>query len=86
MIVLSVIGILSAILLPVALHSMPNDNLMKFKKAHNTLGTVIKELVTSDKYYKDGDYKYFCNTFADMLNTKQINCSESTEGVYGGWV
>ena len=55
MIVLTVIGLLTAILLPVARQSMPDENLMKFKKAHNTLGTVIRELVTSDKYYLDGD-------------------------------
>ncbi len=55
MIVLTVIGVLTAILLPVARQSMPDENLMKFKKAHNTLGTVIRELVTSDKYYLDGD-------------------------------
>ena len=55
MIVLTVIGVLTAILLPVARQSMPDENLMKFKKAHNTLGTVIRELVTSDKYYRDGD-------------------------------
>ncbi len=55
MIVLTVIGVLTAILLPVAKQSLPDENLMKFKKAHNTLGTVIRELVTSDKYYLDGD-------------------------------
>ena len=55
MIVLTVIGVLTAILLPVARQSMPDKDLMKFKKAHNTLGTVIRELVTSDKYYRDGD-------------------------------
>ncbi len=55
MIVLTVIGVLTAILLPVARQSMPDENLMKFKKAHNTLGAVIRELVTSDKYYLDGD-------------------------------
>ena len=55
MIVLTVIGVLTAILLPVARQNMPNEDVMKFKKAHNTLGTVIRELVTSDKYYKDGD-------------------------------
>ncbi len=55
MIVLTVIGVLTAILLPVAKQSLPDENLMKFKKAHNTLGTVIRELVTSDKYYLNGD-------------------------------
>lgn len=90
MIVLTVIGVLTAILLPVARQSMPDKDLMKFKKAHNTLGTVIRELVTSDKYYKDGDLgvkpdgslvddlKYFCKTFADILNTNVVNCSEAS--------
>ena len=55
MIVLTVIGVLTAILLPVARQSMPDENLMKFKKAHNTLLTIIRELTNSDKYYLDGD-------------------------------
>ena len=92
MIVLTVIGVLTAILLPVARQSMPDENLMKFKKAHNTLGTVIRELVTSNKYYKDGDLgvmpdgilvnnaTYFCETIADILNVKTVNCSNVDEG------
>jgi len=93
MIVLTVIGVLTAILLPVARQSMPDENLMKFKKAHNTLGTAIRELVTSDKYYLDGDlgtksdstvldrsndnnFLYFCNTIADVVSTKEINCKK----------
>ena len=88
MIVLTVIGVLTAILLPVARQSMPDENLMKFKKAHNTLGTVIRELVTSDKYYLDGDLgikpdsslvdnpTYFCETLADVLNVKENNCDK----------
>ena len=55
MIVLVVIGILTGILVPAAMNSMPNENVMKFKKAHNTLYKVINELVTSDKYYCNGD-------------------------------
>ena len=55
MIVLAVIGILTAILLPVAYLSAPNENVMKFKKGHNALLSAIRELVNSDKYYLDGD-------------------------------
>ena len=55
MIVLVVIGILTGILVPAAINSMPNENVMKFKKAHNTLYRVINELVNSDKYFLDGD-------------------------------
>ena len=94
MIVLTVIGVLTAILLPVARQSMPDENLMKFKKAHNTLGTVIRELVTSDKYYLDGDLgvkpdgswvedaKYFLSTFCDVLNIKEKQMPEIENGMY----
>jgi len=50
MIVLTVIGILAGILIPVANNSRPDENVMKFKKAHATLANAIHELVTSDKY------------------------------------
>ncbi len=55
MIVLTIIGILSAILLPVMFQSAPNENVMKFKKGHNTLLTSIRELVNSDEYYLNGE-------------------------------
>ena len=55
MIVLTIIGILTAILLPIAINSAPDENVMKFKKGNNTLGTVIRELVNSDQYYANGD-------------------------------
>lgn len=54
-IVLAVIGVLAAILLPVAFQAAPDENVLKFKKAYNTLGNVIRELVTSDRYYEGGD-------------------------------
>ncbi|MBQ4645866.1 MAG: type II secretion system protein [Candidatus Gastranaerophilales bacterium] len=109
MIVLSVIGVLAAILLPAARNAMPNQDLMKFKKGHSTLTHTIRELVNSDKYYKNGDLgikadgtmlyskasyhgcgteflgndstvKYFCETFADIVNTKSVNCSTEVAG------
>ena len=93
MIVLSVIAVLTAILLPAAQNAMPNENVLKFKKAHSTLHTAIRELVTSDKYYLDGDLgvmpngtlllndtspnrKYFCQTIADVLNVKHVDCPD----------
>ena len=96
MIVLTIIGVITAILLPVAINSSPDENVMKFKKGNNTLGTVIRELVNSDQYYAngdlgikpdgtlidgthEGDYKYFCETFADMLNVKESNCDKLTD-------
>lgn len=98
MIVLAVIGVLTAILLPVAFHSTPDENVMKFKKGHNALLTVVRELVNSDQYYlegdlsvrangvvidgtHDGDYAYLCNTIADIMDTKSVDCSEDDVSV-----
>ena len=89
MIVLTVIAVLTAILLPSARNAMPNEDLMKFKKAHNALYSAIQELVNSDKYYLDGDLgikidgsevdspTYFCETLADVMSTKEVNCKDS---------
>ena len=93
MITLVVIGTITAVIIPVAIHSKPNENVMKFKKAHNTLHQVISTLVTSDKYYLDGDLgvkadgtqligkynEYFCSTIADVLLTQNYHCLESAD-------
>ncbi|MBR6298827.1 MAG: prepilin-type N-terminal cleavage/methylation domain-containing protein [Candidatus Gastranaerophilales bacterium] len=95
MITLMIIGIISAIVIPVAIHSKPDENLIKFKKAHDTLHQVIKTLVESDKYYLAGDLgmkadgtqifhneastDYFCKTIADLLVTKSVNCSQYSD-------
>ena len=55
LIVLVIIGVLTMILLPMAFQSSPDEKVMKFKKANNTLNTVIRELVSSDEYYQNGD-------------------------------
>jgi len=57
MIVLTVIGILTAILLPTAIHSTPNEDILKFKKSHANLFKVVNELASSGKYYYPGDLR-----------------------------
>ena len=93
MIALTVIGVITSILLPVAFNNVPNENVMKFKKGNATLAKVINELVTSDKYYKagdmtklpDGNYadeiQYFCKAFSDNITTKSVTCGE-----YKNWI
>ncbi len=90
MITLTVIGIITAVIIPVAIQSKPNENILKFKKAHNTLYQTIQILINSDKYYLDGDLgiradgvqlagkydEYFCSTVADVLSAKKISCPE----------
>jgi len=92
MIVLTIIGILTAILLPIGIQLIPNEHIMKFKKAHNTFYQTIDTLITSGEYYLTGDLGtkpdgtlidgnhdrdnfYFCQTFAKVLSTKSVNCS-----------
>ncbi len=100
LIVLVIIGILTMILLPIAFQSSPNEDVMKFKKGYNTLGSVIRELVTSDKYYQNGDLgidskgnqiydgegqrTYFCKSFADVISAKEVNCMEDEIGWKAG--
>ncbi len=71
MITLTVIGIITAVIIPVAIHSKPDENVMKFKKANNTLYQAISELVNSDKYYLDGDLgKYPDGSWLDETTAK----------------
>jgi prepilin-type N-terminal cleavage/methylation domain-containing protein len=64
MITLTVIGIITAVIVPVAISNKPDENIMKFKKGHNTLYQVVSTLVNSDKYYCNGDLflRADCNT------------------------
>lgn len=111
MVALTVIGILGGILVPVAMKSKPKEDVLKFKKAHETLTNTIGQLVRSDKYLagdlgvradgniiyggfieepeqcpgivadnSDSNIKYFCNSFADLISTKSVNCSNIKTG------
>ena len=94
MIALTVIGVITSILLPVAFNNVPNENVMKFKKGNATLAKVINELVTSGEYYTLGDLgkdkngnwvedtTYFCLTIADVLNTKEKVCKNISLAIY----
>ena len=87
MIVLTVIGVLTAILLPVAIQSSPDEKVMKFKKGNATLFKIINELINSDKYFLPGDFSYYpdgreldnpfylCASMADLVSTKEVNCN-----------
>lgn len=83
MIVLTVIGILSVILLPVAFNSTPDKNILKFKKAHNTLASAVRELVSSDKYYLNGDLGMKADgTWVDFDEEEFIASADSTNIEY----
>ena len=92
LIVLSAIAIITAILLPSARNAMPNSDISKFKKSNHALVSAIHELVSSDKYYAQGDLgldkngdridnpKYFCNSLSDILSIKEVNCLDTNLG------
>lgn len=92
--VLTIIGILAAVLFPNLRKSVPDENVLKFKNTYFAIRHGINELISSDKYYLGGDLgiridgtvienrttqtwqtKYFCETLADVLDTKKINCT-----------
>ena len=84
MIVLTVIGILTAVLMPIAFHSTPDQNVMRFKKSTTTLGTIVREMVSSDQYFQDGNLaktaaganstsRNVCDAMIDILNYKTAN-------------
>ena len=50
-IVLTIIGLLSAILLPSAIKSRPKEDIMKFKKTNSVIAQVIGDLATSGRYF-----------------------------------
>ena len=55
MIALTVIGVITSIILPVVLQTVPDENVMKFKKGNAVLAKVINELVSSGEHYTVGD-------------------------------
>lgn len=105
LIVLTVVALIAVILLPSVKNAMPNENLIKFKKAHEALHKTIGELANTDKYYLEGDLGvkingdsidgshekdriYLCETFADSIQTKKVNCVEygetNSQTIFGG--
>lgn len=96
LIVLVIIGILTAILMPVAFQSSPDENVMKFHKTYSTLTTAIRELVNSDEYFLNGDLgikkdgnldksgEYFCESLADIMNIKSKECPTNNADISYG--
>lgn len=94
-IVLTLVGIIATILLPSIKSAIPDENVARFKKSHIALHNGIKELVTSDKYYLNGDLGvkrngelvdnagYLCQTLVDTLQAKGAIChvSEDESGI-----
>ena len=79
MIVLVVIGILTAILMPIAFQSAPDENILKFKKSNSTFGTVVRELINSEAF-ASSNYVFdtganFCTKFMDTVTIRSGNCS-----------
>ena len=93
MIVIAVIGVFVAILLPSARNATPDENFLKYKKSSSSMLNAIRELVFSEQYYSSGDLgikadgalvnsaQHFCNSLGDILNVRNLNCSDNNQGV-----
>lgn len=84
MIVLTILGVVAAILTPLAFNAAPDENKLRFKKAYYTLQRNTDAVMNSD-IYPEGDMskvtnpaKTFCYAFSDMLNTMYDNCEASS--------
>lgn len=89
MIVFTVIGILTAILIPTLFASAPEQEKLRAKKAFNTLTRAVETLTNSGPYDtndglldatpfvtdSDGQEDFFCNNLVEVLNVKKADCS-----------
>lgn len=79
-IVLTIIGILSAILLPSAIKSRPKEDIMKFKKTNAVLAEVIGDLVTSNQYFYLHDFGKLQN--GALITTLNVNPTDQKAEKY----
>ncbi len=82
MITLTVIGIITAVIIPAANHSKPDENILKFKKANSVFYQTISTLINSDKYYCDGDLAIKADCTTNVLNvtsTRTYFCKTMAE-------
>ncbi len=90
MIVFTVIGVLSAILIPALFMSSPDQGKLRAKKAFNTLTRAVENLTNSGPYDLNGGMlvatsfstdaddrnAFFCNNLAEILNVKSVDCTK----------
>ena len=66
LVVMVVLGVIAAILVPIAGSKLPNEEQLMFKKAYNLAGRVISELINDSDYYwessSESDGEGFANT------------------------
>ena len=96
MIVFTVIGVLTAILVPVLFAASPDQSELKAKKAYNTFTRTVENLTNGEPYdvndgvldatpfiNLDSDAKrnnFLCNNIAELLNVKYSNCNNVNAG------
>lgn len=90
LVVLAVLGVIAAIVTPVVFDAMPNENMIRFKKAYYTFEKAVQTLANDTNLYPEvtvftnSNQDYFCNNLANLLNTASLggnnpsNCSGST--------
>jgi len=57
LVALTVVGVIVGILAPVAKRLLPNDNVMRIKKAHHVASVIINDMLNDENCYPDISYK-----------------------------
>lgn len=88
MISLAIIGVISAITLPLIYSVGSDTNGYLYKKAFQLTETVVSDLINNTMLYPSGNFvssnsTLFCFNFANELNTiGPVNCTSSSIGSY----
>lgn len=92
MIVISILGILFALMIPVLDRTKPDESTLKYRKAFFGLEEAVRNLANDTKLYPEGDFmqpatipsgatynEVFCQNIANTLNTiGKIDCHTSS--------
>lgn len=89
MVVFVVIGVMTAILIPGLFAAAPEQELLKAKKAYNTLSRAVEHMTNSGPYDTNEGIldstsfvsdtnarnRFFCNNLSEILNVKKVDCT-----------
>ncbi|MFA6988538.1 MAG: type II secretion system protein [Candidatus Gastranaerophilaceae bacterium] len=83
LITLALIGVISSIIIPALMNSLPNNNKYLYRAAYRTVEQVLSDLINNGSLYSDAlnngfknttDATYFCDNF-----TNEVNLINSTD-------
>ena len=73
LVALTVVGVIVGILAPVAKRLLPNDNVMRIKKAHHVASVIINDMLHDENCYPDISYKIPKNSEGQYVGFGSLN-------------